>query len=700
MCCYPIAKTVGIVDFLPKSHKNMRTKPDKHQSGLLDFTYYRFTKNWGRFLERNAPCSTALNIDSAKALNSVVGHEITHVLEGTEFYRQLQSVITEYAKSRGEYQARYDALAKLYEGIQGAELAREVTAELVGEYLFTDEQFIRRLSTENRGLFQKLFDEIKYLCRVATAGSKEARQLEKVKRVFEEVYRENAKNTAEGGVRYSIARTSNMGYGDQLRTLEAGKMPGSDSLYIGKPSAQLQRVGISDAPFAMNQSDYRKSRRKAGNNKHYSSHSVGYAFFEQMPQLLSNASMLVDNGEKTTVITSYKMVDTKGQDSFVIAGVWQNQKMENDTVNLVKSVYPLDDFCERLKRTAENGNLVIINESKAKQMLATIGVQPSEVSHIVSLAKRKLSQNAPIVNAQFSLHSDSDGKQLSKGQQEYFKDSKVRDDQGRLLKMYHGTSSGGFTAFEPYGKAKYGLFGLGSYFTDNREVAESYTKKGKGKNPQVYEVYLNVTNPMDMDAQANAAEWEKAFPDADFPESGTNEEFYRAMEEYFEDNYFVRWEAEESAMDAIVGMGYDGITHIGGGRFNKADETRHRVFITFEAEQSKNVTNTEPTNDPDINYSLSEPGAAPDRSGGYRVTGEEVRLQQAADERLIAPLPPGKGTRKGIAPVVRQNRTAGDLAPVAKKADAQKLPDNFAPVQRKTERSHPSMAAFCYRWVS
>jgi hypothetical protein len=55
-----------------------------------------------------------------------------------------------------------------------------------------------------------------------------------------------------------------------------------------------------------------------------------------------------------------------------------------------------------------------------------------------------------------------------------------------------------------------------------------------------------------------------------------------------------------------MGMGYDGITHIGGGRFNKADDTRHRVYIAFQPEQIKDVGNAKPTDDPDIRYSLGE----------------------------------------------------------------------------------------------
>ena len=59
---------------------------------------------------------------------------------------------------------------------------------MVGDYIFTDKAFVQNLST-NRNVFQKIYDEVKYLCRVAVAGSKEARQLEQVKKTMAEVYR-------------------------------------------------------------------------------------------------------------------------------------------------------------------------------------------------------------------------------------------------------------------------------------------------------------------------------------------------------------------------------------------------------------------------------------------------------------------------------------------------------------------------------
>jgi hypothetical protein len=422
----------GILNNTNRTHEfvDIVAKISADKGVLFDFTNNKRLKESGFSVEGATvngyitKDGIVINMDSPKAWQSTVGHEITHVLKGTEVYAKLQTALFEYAKAKNDYQGRYDTVAKLY---KGKNVKEELTADLVGDYLFTDEAFVNSLSTKHRNVFQKIYDEIKYLAKIVTAGSKEARQLEKVKRAFDKAYKAQG-NTQDG----SIAR------------------------------------------------------------------------------------------EKTEA-----------------------------------------------------------SISKASEQ------QVGSASH-----------------------------GLTKEQQAYFKDSVVRDENGNLKVMYHGTSQGGHTMFDPYGKARYGLFGAGSYFTDSKAIAESYTKKGKGNQPQVYETYLNITNPIDMDAPAVPAEWKRAMPDVDFPKSGTNEEFYRVMEEYFEGNEYPRWEAAETAMEVIEGMGYDGITHIGGGRVN-ADGERHQVYIAFRPEQIKNIDNAKPTSDPDIRYSLGE-----DSDGGKLSKGQ------------------------------------------------------------------------------
>ena len=138
-----------------------------------------------------------LNVQSSKAWQSTVGHEITHVLEGTEAYSALQEALIKYSQSKGDYQSRYDSLVELYKGVKGyetdfdAKIKKELTADLVGDYLFSDKAFIDRL-VGNRTLFQKVWDEVKYLCKVATG--KELTEIEKVNREFERAWKELSVN--------------------------------------------------------------------------------------------------------------------------------------------------------------------------------------------------------------------------------------------------------------------------------------------------------------------------------------------------------------------------------------------------------------------------------------------------------------------------------------------------------------------------
>lgn len=135
-----------------------------------------------------------INVDSDKALNTIIGHETTHLLEGTNEYQALQDIVKEYAKNKGDYDSKYSQISSLYQGTN-ANVDNEVTSDLVGDYLFTDEEFVKNLSAKEPTVFQKVYDYIKHVYNLVTAGSKEQRELEKVKYRFEQAYNEMNKTT-------------------------------------------------------------------------------------------------------------------------------------------------------------------------------------------------------------------------------------------------------------------------------------------------------------------------------------------------------------------------------------------------------------------------------------------------------------------------------------------------------------------------
>ena len=88
-------------------------------------------------------------------------------------------------------------------------------------------------------------------------------------------------------------------------------------------------------------------------------------------------------------------------------------------------------------------------------------------------------------------------------------DTVVVDTKGELMLMYHGTANGGaFTVFEGNklsNESRTSQIGQGFYFTNSKADAEAYTKNvdiygrvGKGSNPHLHKVYLNITNPFDV----------------------------------------------------------------------------------------------------------------------------------------------------------------------------------------------------------
>ncbi len=99
------------------------------------------------------------------------------------------------------------ALTELYNGMN-ADIDAELTADLVGDYFFTDKDFINKL-TGNRTLFQKVWDEVKYLCKVATG--KELTEIEKVEREFAKAWKEQgqiAQSEESGDVKYSVSNSA------------------------------------------------------------------------------------------------------------------------------------------------------------------------------------------------------------------------------------------------------------------------------------------------------------------------------------------------------------------------------------------------------------------------------------------------------------------------------------------------------------
>lgn len=365
----------------------------------------------GFIVEENG--KLVLNVDSPKAINVNIGHELTHAIEKSKHYDAYKKYILDYAKTKGVYDKYYNDTKRLYNSVKNADVEKETVSFLTGDYIFTDQEFVSSLSIEQPNIFKQAYDYIKHVYKIATAGSKEARQLERAKRMFDKAYKEMSKATT---------------------------------------------------------------------------------------------------GEVDSNLTTEADSDTK-----------------------------------------------------------------------------------------YSI-SDNQGRQLTKEQQQYSKDSKVRDENGNLLTMYHGTPNGDFTVFKD-----------GTYFTQNKEYADRYQSPSassistgkKATAPKTFEVYLNIKKPFDI-----------SVPEArdiyinDYIKGGNA----MGINPYLTDAEYdkiktIDWTEGENLRDFLIeeGYDYDGLILDEGadGGYGDAVQYRGKSYVVFSPEQVKSVDNANPTNNPDIRYSLS-----------------------------------------------------------------------------------------------
>ena len=217
---------------------------------------------------------------------------------------------------------------------------------------------------------------------------------------------------------------------------------------------------------------------------------------------------------------------------------------------------------------------------------------------------------------------DNQGRELTKAQAEKFKDSQVRDKDGRLKTVYHG-SSAVFNVFSADFMSQHGSSeGQGFYFTDYKDMAEGYQKKGG----QLLEGYLNITNPLsDSEVTLSAPEVKRllkaldptgddvilnydsqggmGYPSKAWYNRALADTVNSIMSTSESDSEILAEIANAGAgsgnvMDTVRKvLGYDG--YIVEGKYDNAN-----VYVAFGSDQFKSFDNKTPTSSPDIHLEL------------------------------------------------------------------------------------------------
>ena len=585
------------------------------------------------------------NVDTGEtAILKTMSHELTHFIQqNSGQYEALKEFVANHVLESGDSIERL-ARQKLDNDSTGELTMDGAMDEVVAdacEMMLRNTEAVQRLANENRSLAEKIRDWIVDFVKKLRAAFKgdrathdEARamldRMVELQKLWDDALVDAAKvkaakeNTAgDGSVQEQASKTQ---YQIKYpRFTEKDIERNSVTLRSMGPVEHLtgDELGARNLPLKTRVTDYFNS---LGNNvyteqfgdvalKNSSVHSEfrhgntlnKVATYAAIPAVMKNGYVIYakpknDMGLERIVVAAPVTVGESAEKMYVAV------MLQRDTQN--QRLYLHDVVTETEKELSASSNEHLNTtgpKATSKELYATnILLDALRVKGDVRASDENSntgnpggSQNQRGVKEKFSLR-DSAGNALTAEQQEFFKDSQVRDDGGRLKVMYRG-GNGDFTVFDRRKSKHSNLYGRGFYFTDSESHAQQYG------NARAF--YLNIQHPVSttettitriqmqkfLDA---VAENEDDFSFENYGYGATVDSVLNSV--YGKSDFAMLYDVDQTAIGDMVaavelfnevnGTNYDGLI--------LDTET-----VAFYPEQIKNVDNREPTGDPDIRFS-------------------------------------------------------------------------------------------------
>ena len=626
-----------------------------------------------------------INPNSTRAGEFVAIHELTHAI-GT---KQMKNMINSYRQSNLEFNSAVEELLKNY---NTTEINEEALSD-VSAKLFGNQEFINNLAQNNPNLFQKIYNEIKYLWHQFTGYKNQDQFINDLRYKWEQAYRNNQINI-NNQTQYSIAGRNAMNnaimadsnniiieqsynkalqmannsidnetirkttnwfqdkngdwkfeFSDKDMSLKniklkkgniykLGDILEHDTLFILYPQLKDYNVTFKDLNRGNGSFNKRTKNININSNMIGKKVSIQGTLIHEIQHAIQNIEGFERGGSsKGSKLAYYNKLGEIEADN-TKQRYLAERKGDLNRYNIAPESSKANPKHSRLDNYLKNRN--IIDKMKDSMYNYFNNKNSREVNYeedYTDYQEENLKNNREdrrLVVDRRNLSSDNKGRNLSEQQQKYFKDSIVRDENGNLKTMYHGTDADfNISTYENYGKTGT-AYGKGFYFTDSKESAYSY-----GKN--LKEVYLDIKKPMEIGKTTMSnAEFRKLAEVINEETNGTIEADYGSIEDVLMDYDYGGDDIDlTNSLMSVSGLstdkfykilkdtlGYDGIK-----ANNKTNGKDGNYYLAFNSNQIKNVDNINPTDNEDIRYSQNNVNWQSYLDKNFETTGTRTNLK-------------------------------------------------------------------------
>ena len=518
---------------------------------------------------------------TGEAMRVVLCHELTHFIENGKGYGAYRDAVLQAAYHGDETAMRHDVeritevYAPVYERDGRTFTPEDAQKELVARATETvigkladwtktgGETQIYDLLGEKQRFGIRLYNSLtQFIARVKakTAGRMdEYNDLVKARDALRTALMDAGKAAKEERRRYALDLEQDGHYdysksfAEQVEDWQNGKFPKNDALLVGRTPEVFRRIGLNDLPMTMNQThvDYAVNGTKED-------HQMSLVMLEHLPELLEHPVAIIESATRPND-SIVAIVDGTINGKNVIAPITiQTSSTANGVqidANHLASAYGKKNAVNLLenalkKENADSVGVYYLDKNRASNLISDPRVQFPSISEKTGLIHS-------IFDAGGSVKQKSMEQTETRQFKRWFKDSKVVDEDGKPLIVYHG-SDADFNAFDmTKGRANMDI--QGAFFSPWDDDAAGY-----GGNVRAF--YLSIKNPAD---------------------EGTA---YKALNRFKGQN-----EAGVKAREYLESLGYDGVNNGG------------EEYIAFHPEQIKSATDNvglfDPMN-PDTRYSL------------------------------------------------------------------------------------------------